>query len=391
APGEAEAELAWMSRAAIIDVVLSEDSDVIVFGAKAVLHIMTELDGRETVKMYESADITVHLDLKLELCDLVFIAILAGGDYDPGLDGCSVGIAFALARAGLGKLLVRSIEKTPDAALHVFLGQWRAQLVAELISNSSGFLSQKQPNIAASVPANFPDINTICLYTHLLTSEDAGPSQHPSLLATRSLDLPHLIKFAEDHFLCADHGGIHRFFALFIFPGLAVRQLMSVALSIDLGLSRQPVTILNKVIALRSESESSGAFVPEARVSLLIDDQNFCTISDGRRTGEHIDKDQIPELRIWLPVSMIQHVQPGLLAKFAHRQHQNDIAYPTLHDVIDLTVLPEVALPSRDLYRVEISVSEDSGNEILEFFTDSEAGDEEADTALIADEKDSVE
>ncbi|KAG5652555.1 hypothetical protein H0H81_004616 [Sphagnurus paluster] len=143
--------------------------------------------------------------------------------------------------------------------------------------------------------------------------------------------------------------------------------------------------------------------------------------------------------------------QCGLLAKFAHRQHQNaaiyishprrspsahftpapshtsccevlhkvidlrtpptspqpatiidltrasesplpDIACPTLHDVIDLTVLPEVALPSRDLYQVEISVLEDSGNEILEFFTDSEAGDEEeADTALIVDEKDSVE
>ncbi|KAG5633949.1 hypothetical protein H0H81_004261, partial [Sphagnurus paluster] len=100
--------------------------------------------------MYESADITAHLDLKLELCDLVFIVILAGGDYDPGLDGCSVGIAFALAYAGLGKSLVHGIEKTPDAELHVFLGQWRAQLMAELISNSSGFLSQKQPNIAAS-------------------------------------------------------------------------------------------------------------------------------------------------------------------------------------------------------------------------------------------------
>ncbi|KAG5650957.1 hypothetical protein H0H81_010414 [Sphagnurus paluster] len=424
APGEADAELAWMSRAAIIDIVLSEDSNTIVFGAKAVLRVMTGPDGQETMKMYESADMATNLDLKLELCDLVLIAILGGGDYDPGLDGCDASTAFALAHAGLGKSLIHGIQNTPDTELHRFLGQWRAQLVAELTFNSSGFLSQKQPTVAASVPANFPDINIIHLYTHPLTSEDAGPSHHPSLVTTQSLDLPCLVKFAEDHFTCTDHEGIYRIFASFIFPGLAVRQLMSIALSTDLGLPQQSFTMLNEVIAIRCESESSGAFVPEARVRLLIDDQILRIISDGRCAGKPIAQDQVPESRVWLPVSMIQHVQPGLLAEFAHRQQQNaatytssprqspsihstpapvhtpsrevphevidltrasespppgstDMPYPTLCNVIDLTVLPEVALPSHNQYRVVISVSEESGNEILEFITDSEGDDEE--------------
>ena len=39
APGEAEAELAWLNQVQIIDAVMTEDSDVLVFGAT---HIIRE-------------------------------------------------------------------------------------------------------------------------------------------------------------------------------------------------------------------------------------------------------------------------------------------------------------------------------------------------------------
>ena len=39
APGEAEAELAWMNKTDIVDVVLTDDSDAIIFGAQTILRM----------------------------------------------------------------------------------------------------------------------------------------------------------------------------------------------------------------------------------------------------------------------------------------------------------------------------------------------------------------
>jgi Holliday junction resolvase YEN1 len=39
APGEAEAELASMSRLGIVDAIITEDSDAIVFGATTILRL----------------------------------------------------------------------------------------------------------------------------------------------------------------------------------------------------------------------------------------------------------------------------------------------------------------------------------------------------------------
>ena len=39
APGEAEAELAWRNQDGSVDVVMTDDSDILVFGAKTVLRV----------------------------------------------------------------------------------------------------------------------------------------------------------------------------------------------------------------------------------------------------------------------------------------------------------------------------------------------------------------
>ncbi|PBK89498.1 hypothetical protein ARMGADRAFT_1033065 [Armillaria gallica] len=49
APGEAEVELAQMNQVGVIDVIMTEDSDVFVFGAKAVLHWYILLSARTMV------------------------------------------------------------------------------------------------------------------------------------------------------------------------------------------------------------------------------------------------------------------------------------------------------------------------------------------------------
>ncbi|KAK0456847.1 PIN domain-like protein [Armillaria borealis] len=103
APAEAEAELASMSKAGVIDAVLSEDSDALIFGAKCVLRIEHKDKSAFDVNVYDSQSCGLTSD------DMVFIALLAKGDCGPGLPGCSAKTTLELSRAGV----------TPPACLSV--------------------------------------------------------------------------------------------------------------------------------------------------------------------------------------------------------------------------------------------------------------------------------
>ncbi|KAF8228009.1 PIN domain-like protein [Tricholoma matsutake] len=78
AHGEAEAELAWMSREGLIDAVFTDDSDVFVFGASNVLQVVPGDSKDHQVIVYNQESIC-----ELGFCqeDFILIALLAGGDY----------------------------------------------------------------------------------------------------------------------------------------------------------------------------------------------------------------------------------------------------------------------------------------------------------------------
>lgn len=223
-----------------------------------------------------------------------------------------------LAHAGLGRKLVNGINATMEAALPPFLAEWRLKLITELRTNASGCLKHKFPSLANSVPFDFPELATINLYLHPSTSEHDNV-QHPSLVPIQGLDLARLSRFTESHFIWGEPAGIFRHFATSVFPGLAMRQLMSAAISSDLGLSHRPCSILDTVINLRRESQSSEPHVPEVRVNLIISTQILNAIFDGRRTGAVVDRADLPRCRAWLPVAVIELVQPELLMAYAHR------------------------------------------------------------------------
>lgn len=97
APGEAEAELAYLNRIGIIDAVLSDDVDCFLFGASTVIrnssatlsgnrtHGARNADGKDDgqhVHMYHSNDIASNPAVKLSPGGLILIALLRGGDYD---------------------------------------------------------------------------------------------------------------------------------------------------------------------------------------------------------------------------------------------------------------------------------------------------------------------
>lgn len=94
APGEAEAELAFLNRIGVIDAVLSDDVDCFIFGAPTVIRNLsstlsakakkgsqTKEDGQH-VNVYRLEDIKNHSDVGLSQGGLILIALLRGGDYD---------------------------------------------------------------------------------------------------------------------------------------------------------------------------------------------------------------------------------------------------------------------------------------------------------------------
>lgn len=98
APYEADAQLVYLERKGIIDAILSEDSDLLVFGAKCLL---TKLDQHGDCVEINRKDFTLCRDICLVgWSDAEFrcMAILSGCDYLPSISGMGLKTAYQLVR-----------------------------------------------------------------------------------------------------------------------------------------------------------------------------------------------------------------------------------------------------------------------------------------------------
>ncbi|WFD04742.1 hypothetical protein MVES1_000066 [Malassezia vespertilionis] len=171
APGEAEAELAWMDMQGLLDAVLTDDVDALLFGAKIVVRhgawnpivrdTLDEEEAMETAAVYDTSRGAWKLD-----CDgMVLIALLSGADYDTqGLFNCGVKTAVGLAKAGFGTRLVTAYKKSypggsgvnrSEPAWDLFLSTWTADMRSELRNNASGHLGRRMPKLAVDMPPDF--------------------------------------------------------------------------------------------------------------------------------------------------------------------------------------------------------------------------------------------
>lgn len=134
---------------------------------------------------------------------LILIALLSGGDYSNGVEGCGPQVAAGLARCGFGDSLVakirslslsitlglqtnggkgsRKASKTrvtlgaaEQAELMQWLETWREDICAELKTNSRGFLKKKSPSLATKIQQSnwVPDIQVLLAYVNPVTSEE---------------------------------------------------------------------------------------------------------------------------------------------------------------------------------------------------------------------------
>ncbi|KAF8332903.1 hypothetical protein F5887DRAFT_1286497 [Amanita rubescens] len=218
APAEAEAELAYLNRAGIIDAVLSDDVDNFLFGATTVIrNLSNNLSGNRAIpilnsqgrddknhtRLYRALTIRNHSSISLTRGGLVLIGLLSGGDYaQAGLPGCGITTAHALARCGFGDSLYEAATTLPADALPDFLIHWRQNLREELRTNSRGIIGRKLGKLAKQVPNSFPNIDILLSYTNPMTSESLGRAAEKNVKLTwgKEPDVGKLAAICEFYF-----------------------------------------------------------------------------------------------------------------------------------------------------------------------------------------------
>lgn len=115
APGEAEAECAWLQRLGVVDFVVSDDSDTLVFGASQMLRLFNRVkykneNGEDVLSSSGYYVNPVYMDRIVERTGLdkdrlVLVAVLRGGDYSTGALNIGITRASEIALCGSTMLL----------------------------------------------------------------------------------------------------------------------------------------------------------------------------------------------------------------------------------------------------------------------------------------------
>lgn len=267
APGEAEAECALLQREGVVDAVLSEDVDTIMFGCSRTLRNWSA-EGKRAAKtpthvsVYDVAELRQG-ETGLDREGMVLVALMSGGDYIPeGVPGCGVKVACEAAKAGFGRRLCRIKRSDPEA-----LREWRETLMLELRTNESKFFRVKHK--ALTIPEEFPDMEVLRYYTHPVVSQAASIERlRREFPSKKQIDIVGLRLFTAETFDWTYKVGAIKFIKVFA-PSLLVQALTD--------LSRQ-------------EIDSDDPDIREEMESKLV---------EGIRTRRiHFSTDATPELRI---------------------------------------------------------------------------------------------
>ncbi|KAG8936112.1 hypothetical protein FRC02_004430 [Tulasnella sp. 418] len=260
APGEAEAELAYLNRIGIIDAILTDDGDTFLFGAKVVIrnpsntlsgnksNPIKNADGRDDGKhsmIYRSQNIADRADIGLTRGGFVLMGLLCGGDYQQsGLEKCGKQTAVALAKCGFGDELLEAVQGKPSSksqdtyilweiGARAKLAAWRRALREELASNSKGFLGRKLKSLSNSIPNDFPMLEVLLSYIHPITSESKGWKVSDSNMWLKEPILGDIAHCCEKYFEWGVKDIILKRFRTVIWPGACSRILRRAALDQD--------------------------------------------------------------------------------------------------------------------------------------------------------------
>ncbi|KAI9746159.1 MAG: hypothetical protein M1818_000840 [Claussenomyces sp. TS43310] len=224
APGEAEAECALLQREGIVDAVLSEDVDTLMFGCRTTFRNWT-CEGSAGnhapthVSVYD-ANATLHGRGGLDREGMILVALMSGGDYDTdGITGCGIKVACEAARAGYGKSLCR-LSDTDIAGFDA----WRRQLSYDLLCNEAGHFRTKHKTI--KVPQTFPDMGVLGYYTNPVVSAKSKLMKLKAELKWNEVDVVGLRSFVAEVFEWSNKLGAQKF-VRGLAPALLVTRLLA--------------------------------------------------------------------------------------------------------------------------------------------------------------------
>ncbi|KAG6836757.1 hypothetical protein H0H93_003676 [Arthromyces matolae] len=170
APGEAEAELARLNSEGLIDAIITDDSDSLVFGAKYVLRRVQKDD----IDQYYAYDAdTIHDMHHLTHDGLLLFALLSGGDYHAGITGCGEKTSLALSCCGFGEMLLHARRTLGNGCdFSGSLTNFRADIRKELQHNTHGYLDRHHSysTIISQIDDQFPNCQILDLYAFPQTS-----------------------------------------------------------------------------------------------------------------------------------------------------------------------------------------------------------------------------
>jgi Holliday junction resolvase YEN1 len=229
APGEAEAECALLQREGIVDAVLSEDVDTLMFGSGITIRNWSPEKSGNTpthVNVYDAVE-TKAGPSELDREGMILVALMSGGDYVPeGIPGCGPKTACEAAKAGFGHELCRI--PTNDA---IAMREWRDRLQHELKTNENKLFKRRHTTL--KIPADFPRLDILGYYTHPAISSQAGLDKlRRSINWNQELDFSGLREFTNDAFDWTKLEGAKHFIRS-LAPSMLVRQLRKRAEQIE--------------------------------------------------------------------------------------------------------------------------------------------------------------
>ncbi|KAF8057456.1 PIN domain-like protein [Lyophyllum atratum] len=280
APGEAEAELAKLNSLGMIDAILTDDSDTLVFWR------LPGSSDFDRILVY-TADSIQHSDgVRLSRGGLLLFALLAGGDYDPGIGGCGCMTARALAACGFGDSLLEAATSMSGMGLQNWLHGWRLNLKYELQSNSQGHLKHRSPKFHGRLPLT--SLNSM-FYTPICIRSRHG---HQSPQTLFQMLLTGKVRFRAE-----------------LWEGIAFRMFCSPLILFDSSRNFLATPTSNFVLLSQTNSKTlKSRSVPSRR--LVISTKNFQALMGGQWVGISADEDSVP---VHVPSSILQTAVPMIL------------------------------------------------------------------------------
>ena len=270
APGEAEAECALLQQQGVVDAVLSEDVDTIMFGCQRTLRNWSaEGAGKAKtpthVSMYDAEGLR-RGDSGLDREGMVLVALMSGGDYVvEGIPGAGVKLACEAARAGFGRRLCQ-LKRSDTSGLN----SWREWLLYELRTNESGFFRTKHK--ALHVPDSFPNLDVLRYYTHPVVSPAEVVERLRAQQWEKPVDVQGLREFGRETFDWNYRIGAVKFIRV-LAPCLLVRKLMDRSANPDLrpedieAVQAEETSLVGAIKSRRAHASTDET--PELRLSFI--------------------------------------------------------------------------------------------------------------------------